>query len=119
MNLKNTLGFMLIVVSLFFSAGQVFSESEITAGVRGTINQVLEIIDDQSLKSDPVLRRKKLRKIIGQRFNYEQMVMRSLAKNYKDRSDAERKEFTSLFKNYLKIPTPAKLRIIKMRLLTM
>ena len=39
--------------------------------------------------------------MIGLRFNYKQMVMRSLAKNYKDRSDAERKEFTSLFKKLL------------------
>ena len=39
--------------------------------------------------------------MIGLRFNYKQMVMRSLAKNYKDRSDKERKEFTSLFKKLL------------------
>ena len=101
MNRKNTLGCMFITVSLFFSAGQVFAESQITADVRETINKVLEIVADQNLKSDPVLRREKLRKVIGLRFNYKQMVMRSLAKNYKDRSDAERKEFTSLFKKLL------------------
>jgi phospholipid transport system substrate-binding protein len=101
MNRKNTLGCMLITVSLFFSAVQVFAESEITADVRGTINQVLEIIADKKLKSDPVLRREKLRQVIGLRFNYEQMVMRSLAKNYKARSDAERKEFTLLFKKLI------------------
>ena len=92
---------MLIAVSLFFGAGQVFAESEITADVRGTIDQVLEIVTDQNLKSDPVLRREKLRQVIGLRFNYKQMVMRSLAKNYKARSDAERKEFTLLFKKLL------------------
>ena len=92
---------MLIVVSLFFSAGEVFAESQITADIRGTIDQVLEIITDQNLKSNPVLRREKLRQVIGLRFNFKQMVMRSLAKNYKDLSDAERKEFTSLFKKLL------------------
>jgi phospholipid transport system substrate-binding protein len=92
---------MLIAVSLFFSAGEVFAESKITADIRGTIDQVLEIIADQNLKSNPVLKREKLRQVIGLRFNYKQMVMRSLAKNYKDRSDAERKEFTSLFKKLL------------------
>ncbi len=92
---------MLIAVSLFFSAGEVFAESKITADIRGTIDQVMEIIADQNLKSNPVLKREKLRQVIGLRFNYKQMVMRSLAKNYKDRSDAERKEFTSLFKKLL------------------
>jgi phospholipid transport system substrate-binding protein len=101
MNRKNTLGCMLIVVSLFFGAGQAFAESQITADVRGTIDQVLEIVADQDLKKDPVLRREKLRQVIGLRFNYKQMVMRSLAKNYKARSDAERKEFTLLFKKLL------------------
>jgi phospholipid transport system substrate-binding protein len=101
MNRKNSLGCMLIAVSLFYSAVEVFAESKITADLRGTINQVLEIIADQNLKSSPALKREKLRQVIGQRFNYKQMVMRSLAKNYKDRSDKERKEFTSLFKKLL------------------
>jgi len=101
MNRKNSLGCMLIVVSLFFSAGEVFAESKITADIRGTIDQVMEIIVDPNLKSNPVLKREKLRQVIGLRFNFKQMVMRSLAKNYKDRSDTERKEFTSLFKKLL------------------
>lgn len=101
MNRKNTLVCFLITVSLFLGAGQVFAESEITADVRGTIDQVLEIVSDENLKKDPVLRRKKLREVIGLRFNYKQMVMRSLAKNYKDRSEQERKEFTTLFKKLL------------------
>ncbi len=101
MNRKITLGCMLIAVSLFLCAGQVFAESQITADVRETIDQVLEIVADENLKNDPVLRREKLRKVIGLRFNYKQMVMRSLAKNYKTRSDEERKEFTLLFKKLL------------------
>ena len=101
MNRNNSLGCMLIVVSLFFSAGEVFAESKITADIRGTINQVMEIIADQNLKSNPILRREKLRQVIGLCFNFKQMVMRSLAKNYKDLSDEERKEFTPLFKKLL------------------
>ena len=101
MNRKNSLGCILIAVSLFFSVGEVFAESKITADIRGTIDQVMEIIADQNLKSNPVLRREKLRQVIGLRFNFKQMVMRSLTKNYKDLSDEERKEFTSLFKKLL------------------
>ena len=113
MNRKNSLGCMLIVVSLFFSAGEVFAESKITADIRGTIDQVMEIIADPNLKSNPVLKRQKLRQVIGLRFNFKQMVMRSLAKNYKDLSDAERKEFTSLFKKLLEISYASKIENYK------
>ena len=86
---------------LFSFAGEVFAESKITSEVKQTIEKVLEIVSDQELKKTPSLRRKKLRATIGLRFNYKQMVMRSLAKNYKSRTDKERAKFTGLFKRLL------------------
>ncbi len=101
MNIKYAWVYSLIAVFLLLGFGQVFAGTQITADVKGTIDQVLEIVADENLQKDPVLRRKKLHQVIGLRFNYKQMVMRSLAKNYNDRSDAERKEFTGLFKRLL------------------
>lgn len=101
MNRKNALANILFAASLFFVSGQVFAESHITADLKSTIDQVLEIVSDNDLKKNPPLRREKLRNVIGMRFNYKQMVMRSLAKNYKSRSDQEREEFTVLFKKLL------------------
>ncbi len=101
MNRKNVWAYILFVVSLFWVSGQVFAQSQITAVLKGTIDQVLEIVSDKDLKKNPTLRREKLRNVIGLRFNYKQMVMRSLAKNYKNRSENERKEFTMLFKKLL------------------
>jgi phospholipid transport system substrate-binding protein len=86
---------------LFSLAGEVFAGSEITSDVKQTIDKILEIVADAELKKKPLLRREKLRKTIGLRFNYKQMVMRSLAKNYKSRTDKEREEFTGLFKRLL------------------
>ena len=86
---------------LFSFIGEVFAESEITLNVKQTINNVLEIVSDPELKKNPTLRREKLRETIGLRFNYKQMVMRSLAKNYKSRTDKEREKFTGLFKRLL------------------
>lgn len=101
MKMKSFWVCFLVAVSLLLGTGQVVVASEITDDVKGTIDKVLEIVSDENLKKDPVLRRKKLREVIGLRFNYKQMVMRSLAKNYKDRSDKEREEFTGLFKKLL------------------
>ena len=101
MTRKIVWAYVSFAVSFVWISGQVFAESHITTDLKGTINQVMEIVSDKNLQKNPTLRREKLRQVIGLRFNYKQMVMRSLAKNYKDRSDKERKEFTRLFKKLL------------------
>ena len=101
MTRKIVWAYVSFAVSFVWISGQVFAESHITTDLKGTIDQVLEIVSDKNLQKNPTLRREKLRQVIGLRFNYKQMVMRSLAKNYMDRSDKERKEFTKLFKKLL------------------
>ena len=82
-------------------AGDVFANSPITSELKQTIDKVIKIVSDPDLKKTPKLRREKLRKTIGFRFNYNQMVRRSLARNYKNRTNKEREEFTRLFKKLL------------------
>ena len=101
MTKKIVWAYVSFAVSFVWISGQVFAESHITTDLKGTIDQVMEIVSDKNLQKNPTLRREKLRQVIGLRFNYKQMVMRSLAKNYMDRSDKERKEFTRLFKKLL------------------
>ena len=101
MSRKIVCGYVFIAIYLLLGAGQLSAESQITADLRGTIDQVLKIVGDKSLQKDPTLRREKLRQAIALRFNYKQMVMRSLAKNYNERSDEEREEFTGLCKKLL------------------
>ena len=101
MSRKIVCGYVFIAIYLFLETGQLSAESQITADLRGTIDQVLKIVSDKNLQKDPTLRREKLRQAIALRFNYKQMVMRSLAKNYNERSDEEREEFTGLFKKLL------------------
>ncbi len=94
------------VVTIFFFfllnlVGDGFANSKITSELKQTIDKVIQIVSDPDLKRTPELRREKLRKTIGFRFNYNQMVRRSLARNYKDRTNKEREEFTGLFKKLL------------------
>ncbi len=53
------------------------------------------------MQSDKKARHMAIRATINERFNYHQMVMRSLAKNWKKRSYQERLAFTDLFKRLL------------------
>jgi len=94
----------LVVVGLMIHLSMVsvcFAGSAITSQLKGTIDKVIEIVKDKSLKNDHQARRAALRKTIDERFNYRQMVMRSLAKNWDARSDQERREFIALFKSLL------------------
>jgi len=94
----------LIVVGLMIHLSVVsvcFAGSEITSQLKGTIDKVIKIVQDEALKNDLQARREALRETINGRFNYRQMVMRSLAKNWDARSDQERQEFIALFKSLL------------------
>ena len=75
--------------------------SEITDSMKDTIDKVIEVVSDAKLKKDKPTRRAKLRQIIGERFNYKQMVRRSLAKDWDKRSDQEKEEFTVLYQKLL------------------
>ena len=94
----------LVVVGLMIYLSMVsvcFADSEIQSQLKSTIDQVIKIVKDEALKNDQQARRAALRKTIDERFNYRQMVMRSLAKNWDARSDQERQEFIALFKSLL------------------
>ena len=94
-------GYAVLLFCIFSLTGKGFAGTEITSELKKTIDQVITIVSDPEMKKNPSLRREKLRDTIGVRFNYRQMVMRSLAKNYRERSDKEREEFTALFKKLL------------------
>ena len=102
----------LVVIGLMASLafGSVcFADSQITAKLKSTIDQVIAIVKDEGLQKNKVGRREALRKTIDKRFNYKQMVMRSLAKNWDSRSDQERTKFISLFKSLLENSYASKL----------
>ena len=103
-NEKKYLKLILCLAILFvISAPQqiMAKQTAITNGLKQTINQVIEILQDEKLKEDPDARRKILRKTIAKRFNYKQMALRALAKNWIARSPEEREEFTKLFRDLL------------------
>ncbi len=91
-----------VLMGLLLCAGQSFAAgTEITADLKSTIDEVISIVSDDTLKDKHAARRDKIRGAIEKRFNYQQMVMRSLAKAWNDRTPQEREEFIALFKKLL------------------
>ncbi|KMP10720.1 toluene tolerance protein [Candidatus Nitromaritima sp. SCGC AAA799-C22] len=101
---------VLACLTVVLSAGSVFAaSSQITQDLKGTIDRVIQIVGDEKFKNNKEARRKALRETINERFNYHQMVMRSLAKNWNARSDQEREDFIDLFKRLLENSYASKL----------
>lgn len=111
-NVRKYFNFILCLAILFvFSAPQgiMAKQTAITDNLKQTINKVIKILQDEKLKEDLEARRKILRKTINKRFNYKQMAVRALAKNWGARSPEERKEFTRLFRDLLERSYAAKI----------
>jgi phospholipid transport system substrate-binding protein len=70
-----------------------------TDGVKETTDRILVIVSDPALKGpeNKDKRGKLIRQAVDERFNWEAMTKRSLARHWRKRTDAEKKEFISLF----------------------
>ena len=96
----------LIVVAAIVVTGvavQSVSAGEATEAMRGTIDEVLRILADKALKQPAKAneRRQLLEKVVGERFDYEEMSRRSLGASWANLSDKEKQEFVSLFQTLL------------------
>lgn len=92
------------IISLFLMAsGTAFAQGSPTEVVRKTVDEVIRIVSDKELKKpqNEPKRRQGLKKAIGSVFDYGEMAQRSLARHWKERSAAEKKEFTGLFETLL------------------
>ena len=97
------------LMKIIFAAAAVFlllffelpftHASEITEGVKKTIDSVIDIVSREDLKSDDKKAEKRalIREVVSKKFSYYEMSRRSLAKHWKKRTPEEKKEFMSLF----------------------
>ena len=91
-----------VAISLVWCS-MVWGAETPTQAVKETIDQVLLVLEDETLK-DPARaaeRREKLEVIIGQRFDYEEMAKRTLSAKWKKLNAEQRNEFVELFQQFL------------------
>lgn len=84
---------------LFLLFSQVALAGPPTEQVRGTVDQVIKILTDPTLKGPARTeeRRAKLRRVIRERFDFTEMAKRSLGIHWARRTPQEREEFVRLF----------------------
>ena len=95
----------LLLTLLVFLAGVVGAgdAGSPTEAVKESIDQVLAVLADEELKKPEraAERRAKLEKVIGARFDYEEMGKRTLAAHWKKLDKAQQTEFVELFQQFL------------------
>jgi phospholipid transport system substrate-binding protein len=95
-------------ISIVIALAAIFHGTPANAGVptdqvRTTVDQVLAILQDPSLKleSKKKDRRDQLRRVIFARFDFTEMARRSLGAEWRRRSPAEQQEFVGIFTDLL------------------
>jgi phospholipid transport system substrate-binding protein len=93
---------MVFLCAAALAASPEGSESP-TEAVRGTVDQVISILEDPALKDPSKLmpRRRMLEEVIATRFDYAEMSKRALAAYWVPLTAAERTEFVEVFKDFL------------------
>ena len=94
---------LVAAVLLVCLTGEPATAGEATDAMKGTIDEVLRILADQSLKQPAKAneRRQLLERVVGERFDYEEMSRRSLGTSWATLSEKDKHEFVSLFQTLL------------------
>ncbi len=93
----------IVLFFLIFVLAAPASAGEPTDQIKSTIDKVIDILNDPGLKAPEKAkeRRRLMRKIADERFDWQEMARRSLARHWKNRTDKEKEEFVPLFADLL------------------
>ena len=95
---------MALLVSLaILASGASAGASEVTEVVRATVDRVIETLNDPAMQGpgNKAERRGRVMALISERFDFEELSKRTLAKHWRKRTDAEKVEFVGLYTIFL------------------
>jgi len=97
--LCNRLIMSVFILVILAAAASVSVAGEPTEDVRKTTDRIIAIVTDPGLKEADKAQEKsrQIRNVVDERFDWEEMSKRTLARNWKDRTEEEKKEFIDLF----------------------
>ncbi len=94
--------FILLSFIFLFCPAQALSNTP-TELIKISINEVLSILNDKEMHKpeNSSLRDERIKNIIYERFDFNELTKRSLGVHWRRRSEPEKEEFTRLFSKYL------------------
>ncbi|RJQ44367.1 MAG: ABC transporter substrate-binding protein [Nitrospiraceae bacterium] len=97
--------FLLLISMTVYVAGisELSAAGTPAESVRSTVDAVINTLKDQhfSQPGKKQERREKMRALINDRFDFEEMAQRSLARHWQPRTSAEKKEFVEVFSDLI------------------
>ncbi|BEH11185.1 MULTISPECIES: MlaC/ttg2D family ABC transporter substrate-binding protein [Geobacter] len=84
-------------------SGTALAQPSPTETVKKTVDDVIKIVSDKELKKpqNEKRRRQEIKRAIGAVFDSAEMAQRAMARHWRDRNAAEKKELVELFENLL------------------
>ncbi|MGO9062420.1 MAG: phospholipid-binding protein MlaC [Candidatus Binataceae bacterium] len=98
---------------LALGAAQATADGTPMAAVKGTVNQVLSIVQDPTYKSATSERREKLREVIAPRFDFTDMARSAMGYHWRTLLQAQRDQFAQLFTGLLEASYMGKIESYK------
>jgi len=102
--IKQVIVVVCCLMCLLWIADRVDAASlQATEQIRDSINSILDILKNQELKQPAKKeeRRKRITDVISNRFDFEEMAKRSLARYWAERTPEQRKNFVEIFSKLL------------------
>jgi len=93
----------IVILFLIFGISIPVMAGAPTEQIKLATDKIISIVTDVGLKEPARAeeRRKLIRKVVDERFDWEEMARRSLARHWAQRTDDEKREFVSLFSDLL------------------
>jgi len=88
-----------VALLMALAVSSVSAAGEPTEDIRETTDRIIAIVTDPGLKEADKAREKsrQIRSVVDERFDWEEMSRRTLARHWKDRTQTEKGEFIDLF----------------------
>jgi phospholipid transport system substrate-binding protein len=90
-----------VLAAILAIAPRALGATEPMALVKGTVDEVVKLLQDPALKSDPDTRRQKLKDSVVGHFDFADMARSALGYHWRDLSDQQRKDFVDLFTRFI------------------
>lgn len=101
-SIYSTIAILVPLICIIASAGGVHAATPLEE-LKSTVDRITGVLDEKATREG--LSREalvdKLKEVAQDRFDWDEIAQRSLGMYWKDRSEAEKKEFTGLLKNLL------------------
>ncbi len=95
---KHLLSAALLLITAFVFSSALAAPNP-TEQLKSTIDKVLAVLQESNLDNEA--KRDKIRMIMGERFNFREMSIRTLGKNWKGASKDQKKRFTAAYRRLL------------------